>query len=30
VFLVLRVIAHTERGSPDRQDLIERIAGHVA
>ena len=30
VFLVLLVIADTERGSSERQDLIERIAEHVA
>jgi hypothetical protein len=30
VYLVLWIFAHTERGSPDRQDLIERIAEHVA
>jgi hypothetical protein len=30
VFLVLLVIADTECGSFDRQDLIERIADHIA
>ena len=30
MFLVLLVIADTERGSSERQDLIERIAEHVA
>ena len=30
VFLVLRVILHTKRDSPDREDLIECIARHVA
>jgi hypothetical protein len=30
VFLVLRVILHTKRDSPDRGDLIECIARHVA
>jgi hypothetical protein len=30
VFLVLLVIADTERGSPDRGGLIERVAEHVA
>ena len=30
VFLVLLVISDTERGSSERQDLIERIAEHVA
>ena len=30
VFLVLLVVADTERGSSERQDLIERIAEHVA
>ena len=30
VLLVLRVILHTKRDSPDRGDLIECIARHVA
>jgi len=30
VYMVLLAIAETERGSSDRQDLIERIAEHVA